>query len=88
MSMTSMLTAVTTLIVRNLLTIPGILIIVCWSLLCFYHIGKIRKERDWYRLVYILLLTVCALICVISGDVIKHFIIEVFVRIRAVLQSK
>lgn len=87
MSMTSMLTAVTTLIARNLLTIQGICIGIIWVLLCFYHIGKIKRERDWYRIVYILLLTVCAILCVISGEVIKSLILEVLVKIRTLLQK-
>lgn len=87
MSMTSMLTAVTTLIARNLLTIQGVCIIAVWLLLCFYHIGKIKRERDWYRIVYILLLTVCAIICVISGEVIKSSAIEVVMKIRTLLHK-
>lgn len=85
MSMTSTLTVVTMLIARNLLTISGIIVIVVWILLCCYHIGKIRKEHDWYRLVYIFFLTVCALICIVSGEVIKDFVLEVFARIRTLL---
>lgn len=85
MSMTSTLTVVTMLIARNLLTIYGITIVVMWILLCFYHIGKIRKEHDWYRLVYIFFLTVCALICIVSGEVIKDFVLEVFAKIRTLI---
>lgn len=87
MSMTSMLAAVTTLIARNLLTMSGTVTVVVWMLLCIYHIGKIRKEHDWYRLVYIFFLTVCALICIVSGDVIKDFMLEVFARTRTLLQK-
>lgn len=85
MSMTSMLTVITMLIARNLLTISGVTVIVAWILLCCYHIGKIRKEHDWYRLVYIFFLTVCALICIVSGEVIKDFVLEVFAKIRTLL---
>lgn len=85
MSMTSTLTVVTMLIARNLLTIYGITIVVMWILLCFYHICKIRKEHDWYRLVYIFFLTVCALICIVSGEVIKDFVLEVFAKIRTLI---
>lgn len=75
MSMTQMKTAIISLIVSNITTPVGVFIVGVGVLLLCIQMHKMIKERDFYRIVFILLLILLTIICLIAAQEILEYIV-------------
>lgn len=83
MLMTQMKTAITSLIVSNVKTPVGIFVLGLGLLFIFLQIHRMIKERDCYRIVYVLLLIVLSVICLISAKEIWEYILMTISWVRS-----
>lgn len=70
MSMTSMLTAITTLTANNILTPVGLVTCICLLTITWFNIKQARQYRTLYNIVYILLWW---LIIMSQESIVYHF---------------
>lgn len=82
MSITSVLTAVTSLIADNFLTLPWFILTLFIVLMFYMSIRRVYRERDWYYVFVIALWVILYLAFWISLDTVVTFFIFLYGKIR------
>lgn len=74
MSMTSMLTAITTLTANNIFTPVGLVTCICLLTITWFNIKQARQYRTFYNIVYILLWWLIGWLIIMSQEsIVYHF---------------
>lgn len=74
MSMTSMLTAITSLTVKNILTPVGLVAILSVLIITWLNIKTMRQYRTFYNIIYILLWWLIGWLILMSQEsIVYHF---------------
>ena len=74
MSMTSMLTAITSLTVRNILTPVGLVAVFSVLIITWLNIKTMRQYRTFYNIIYILLWWLIGWLILMSQEsIVYHF---------------
>ena len=77
MSMTQVVPAIISLIAENSVTIPGIISVVLWLILEIYASKGMWRDRDFYKIIYILLLLLLEVFVLMSLPTITEFLLMI-----------
>lgn len=78
MSMKLVLQAITSLIVDNTLSVPGIITILGWLIVEYLLFRKMFRDRDWFYVLYILLTTMIGFCFLSAAPAVVDFVTMVF----------
>ena len=77
MSMTQVVPAIISLIAENSVTIPGIISIVLWLILEICASRGMWRDRDFYKIIYILLLLLLEVFVLMALPTITEFLLMI-----------
>lgn len=77
MSMTQVVPAIISLIAENSVTIPGIISIVLWFALEVYASKGMWRDRDFYKIIYVILLVLLEIFVLMALPTITEFLLMI-----------